>query len=291
MYSIDPNLLMNTLLVTILATGAILLLLTLILAASSWGQGRIILSWLYLLSALFGAFAVVVAILGLRGRSSDAPPWHFFLDMKYQPKYTAQSASRFFPDGRASRLPPEHTIPYDGTDYFADAGYHAQPSAEFLQADRRYYTGIANPAAVQTEGSNIIPLGPRWEQGRLIDEGYFVNHIPPVAVERAGGWERLLRRGQQQFNIHCAVCHGVSGRGGTAEAAYGVVGAYGLSVPPFNLVVPDIQAQPDGQIFHSITHGIRNMPSYAHQVSVQDRWAIVAYLRLLQYAAGNPFAQ
>ncbi len=65
------------------------------------------------------------------------------------------------------------------------------------------------------------------------------------------------------------------------------VGAYGLSVAPSNLVVPEIQAQPDGQLFNTITNGVRNMPAYAHQVKVQDRWAIVAYVRVLQYAAGN----
>lgn len=288
MYSIDANWFMNALLAAILTAGGILFVLTLLLAVSNWRRGRTLLSWLYMLVTLFGAFSVIVAILGFRGRTSDAPPWHFFLDMKYQPKYVAQGSSRFFPDGRASRLPPEHTIPYDGTDYFADAGYHHEPNSEFLQADRRYFTGIANPAAIQMEGSNVIPVGPRWEQGRLVGEGYFVNHIPPYAVRQAGGWEPLIQRGRQQFDIHCAVCHGTSGRGGTAEAAYGIVGAYGLSVPPSNLVAPDIQSQPDGQIFHTITQGIRNMPAYAHQVPVQDRWAIVAYLRILQYAAGNP---
>ena len=41
-------------------------------------------------------------------------------------------------------------------------------------------------------------------------------------------------------------------------------------------------------MFNTITNGVRKMPAYAHQVKVQDRWAIVAYVRVLQYAAGNP---
>jgi mono/diheme cytochrome c family protein len=288
MYSIDANLLMNTLLAALLLTGAFLFILTLVSAAIFWRRGSTLLSWLYVLTSVFGVFAVLVGILGLRGRTSDAPPWHFFLDMKYQPKYTAQGGSSFFPDGRASRLPPPDTVPYDGTDYFADAGYHQDPQPDFLQADRRYYTGIANPTAMRDEGGNRIPEGPRWQNGQLVGEGYYVNHIPPFAVQRAGGWAPLIRRGRQQFDIHCAVCHGASGRGGVADAAYGIVGAYGLSVPPSNLVTPEIQAQPDGQLFHTITYGVRNMPAYAHQVSVHDRWAIIAYLRVLQFAAGNP---
>ena len=61
----------------------------------------------------------------------------------------------------------------------------------------------------------------------------------------------------------------------------------GLSVAPSSVVAPNIQAQADGELFHTITNGVRNMPAYAHQVRVQDRWAIVAYLRVLQYAAGK----
>ncbi len=96
-------------------------------------RGRV-MSYLYMLTTLFGLFAVVVAILGFRGQKSGDRPWHFFLDMKYQPKYTSQGQSRFFADGRSNRLPPEFTIPFDGTDYTADAGYHAEPEPGLPQA-------------------------------------------------------------------------------------------------------------------------------------------------------------
>ena len=89
----------------------------------------------------------MVAVLGFRGQKSGDRPWHFFLDMKYQPKYTSQGQSQFFADGRSNRLPPEDTIPFDGTDYFADAGYHAGPNPDFLKADLRYYFGVANADA------------------------------------------------------------------------------------------------------------------------------------------------
>ena len=105
------------------------------------------------------------------------------------------------------------------------------------------------------------------------------------------GWEPLIRRGQYQFNVNCAVCHGTSGRGGTADAAYGIVGAYNLSVAPSNLHADDLRSQPDGQLFNTITGGVRNMPAYAHQVGVQDRWAVIAYLRVLQYAHQPPAAK
>lgn len=284
MYYIDPNAFMNSVLGLILATTVAVVGLTVGLSAFGKKSGPV-MSYLYMLSVLFGLFAVTVAILGFRGKKSENRPWHIFLDMKYQPKYTSQGQSKFFADGRSNRLPPEGTIPFDGTDYSADAGRHASPNPDFLRADRRYYHGVANPDLKDKDG---VPAKPSWKDGQLVGEGYFVSHIPEEAVTRAGGWEPLIKQGRQQFNVHCAVCHGASGRGGGGEVAHGIVGAYGLSVAPSNVVGADIQAQADGQLFNAITNGVRNMPAYAHQVKVQDRWAVVAYLRVLQYAAGNP---
>jgi len=289
MYSVDANEFMNAVFALILGTAAILLTITIMYAVFTGKRGGPVLSYHYMLTALFGTFSVVVFVLGLRGQKSDNRPWHFFLDMKYQAKYTSQGQSQFFADGRSNRLPPENTIPFDGTDYFADAGFHDGPNPDFLKADQRYYLGLANPEAKSKDKDGIELLDkPVWKDGKLVGEGFFANHIPERAIIAAGGWEPLIKRGQQQFNIHCAVCHGTSGRGGGGDAAFGIVGAYGLSIAPSNQLVPEIQAQPDGQLFNTITSGMRTMPSYGYQVKVQDRWAIVSYIRVLQYAAGNP---
>jgi hypothetical protein len=288
MYSINANEFMNAVIALIVGTGALLLIITIGYAVFTGKRGGPVLSYLYMLTALFGVFAVIVFVLGLRGAKSDARPWHLLLDMKYQPKYTSQGQSQFFADGRSNRLPPENTIPFDGTDYFADAGHHDAPNPDFLKADKRYYMGIANPDGKTKDDSGIELLNkPVWKDGKLVGEGYYANHIPERAITGAGGWAPLIKRGQQQFNVHCAVCHGASGRGGGGDAAFGIVGAYGLSIAPSNQLTPEIQAQPDGQLFNTITNGVRTMPAYAHQVKVQDRWAIVAYIRVLQYAAGN----
>jgi mono/diheme cytochrome c family protein len=286
MYMIDTNVLMNIVLGAVLLVGALVVCAT-GFGAWSGARGRA-MSYLYMFSAMFIAFGATVCVMGFRGTKSDARPWHFFLDMKYQAKYTSQGASKFFADGRSNRPALEGTIPFDGTDYAADAGSHAAPNPDFLKADPRYYTGIANSAAKEQIDGVDVPSKPKWEGGKLASEGYYVNRIPPLAVERAGGWEALFKRGQTQFNRNCAVCHGTSGRGGAGELAYGIVGAYGLSVPPSNLLLPNVQSQPDGQLYHSITNGVRNMPAYGHQVrDPLDRWAIVAYVRELQYAYGN----
>jgi mono/diheme cytochrome c family protein len=287
MYYIDANVFMNAVVAVILGTAVLLLAVT-VFASVRGKRGRV-MSYLYMLTALFGTFAVAVVALGFRGQKSDNRPWHFFLDMKYQPKYTAQGQSKYFADGRSSRLPPTNTIPFDGTDYAADAGTHGAPNPDFLKADKRYYFGIANPDAKENKDGVEVPAKPKWEGGKLVGEGFYVNHIPAAVVEKAGGWEPLFKRGQVMFNRHCAVCHGTSGRGGTGEVAYGIVGAYGLSTPPKNVLVPEIQSQPDGQLFDTVSNGRGTMPGYGHQLKdVLDRWAIVAYVRELQFAYGNP---
>lgn len=287
MYYIDANVFMNVVLAVILLT-ALGLFGTTLLFAVRGKRGRV-MSYLYMLTTVFVAFSAVVAVLGFRGQKSGDRPWHFFLDMKYQAKYTAQGGSKYYADGRSSRLPPSDTIPFDGTTYTADAGTHDAPNPDFLKADKRYYFGIADPTAKENRDGVEFPAKPKWDAGKLVGEGYYANHIPQQAVEKAGGWEPLLKRGQTMFNRHCAVCHGPSGRGGGGDVAYGIVGAYGLSVPPANMLTPEIQAQPDGQLFNVVSNGVRQMPGYGHQLKdVLDRWAIVAYVRELQFAYGNP---
>lgn len=100
--------------------------------------------------------------------------------------------------------------------------------------------------------------------------------------------EAFMVRGEQQYNIFCAPCHGVDGLGGgpvhlKAEAGNPNIGT--AWVQPSNLHELGDDRPPrqlDGQIFNTITHGLRNMTGYQSQIPVEDRWAIVAYVRALQ---------
>ncbi len=85
----------------------------------------------------------------------------------------------------------------------------------------------------------------------------------------------LMQRGRERFDIYCSPCHSRLGDG------KGIIVARGLVAPP-TFHDERLRAMPDGQIFDVITNGLRNMPAYDHQVPVDDRWAIVAYLRALQ---------
>jgi len=97
----------------------------------------------------------------------------------------------------------------------------------------------------------------------------FVAFIPmPVT-------EQVMARGKQRFDIYCLPCHDAAGTGA------GIVKKYGYGTIRSIHEKPVVQ-QPDGEIFNTITHGKSTMYGYGSQISIEDRWAVVAYVRALQ---------
>jgi mono/diheme cytochrome c family protein len=113
--------------------------------------------------------------------------------------------------------------------------------------------------------------------GRLEDGSGYVLTIPPAV----GPLDKLLERGQERFRIYCSPCHDNTGSG------KGMVAMVQPGFPQLPSFYEGdhgkrIRAMPDGQLFVTITNGRGNMPSYAAQIPINDRWAIVAYVRALQ---------
>jgi mono/diheme cytochrome c family protein len=96
--------------------------------------------------------------------------------------------------------------------------------------------------------------------------------------------EDLLKRGQDRFDIYCSVCHGYTGEGD------GTVVRRGFPQPP-SYNTDQLRALPLGQFYDVITNGFGRMPSYGAQVSKRDRWAIIAYIRALQFSQNAPVSQ
>jgi len=92
---------------------------------------------------------------------------------------------------------------------------------------------------------------------------------PPVTAA-------LVARGREQFDIHCAVCHGYAGDGDSVVAS-----KMSLRAPP-TLVDDRVRAYTTTQIFTVATEGYGYMPKYDAELSVQDRWAIANYIKALQ---------
>lgn len=115
-------------------------------------------------------------------------------------------------------------------------------------------------------------------RGQLSEDESFVTGMAdgrlltdiPLQVDR-----ELLERGRQRFNIFCSVCHGPTGVGN------GMVVQRGFKQPP-SFHIERLRSAPPGHLFDVITRGLGAMPSYSDRVNPRDRWAIVAYIRVLQ---------
>src|ERR1019366_2518496 len=139
-------------------------------------------------------------------------------------------------------------IPQRGTEFYAD-GRSARPQVENTVA-----------------------------RGQLHEDAYFSTGMQggkegdampfPVTME-------VLQRGQERFNIYCTPCHSRVGNGA------GMIVQRGYR-PAGNFHTPRLMAAPLGHFFNVMTHGYGAMPDYASQVTPQDRWAIVAYIKALQ---------
>jgi mono/diheme cytochrome c family protein len=117
--------------------------------------------------------------------------------------------------------------------------------------------------------------------GRAAQGNKWIANVPRGAIASFGSREALMARGKDRYEIYCAVCHSISGDGkGMVSRRAAALGASGLIAPSFH--DDRLRHIPDGQIYATITNGVRNMPAYAHNLPVDDRWAIVQYVRALQ---------
>ena len=175
-------------------------------------------------------------------------------DMQDQPRFKVYRANPFFTDNRASRDLPEGTV-----------------ARGMLRENKALYTGKKenqNPAAqVQTvtdpSGNTLVAS--------------FPNDIEefPVPVTK-----ELIDRGEQRYKVFCIVCHGPVGSGD------GMIVRRGFSKPP-TYHDDRLRNAPVGHFFDVMTNGWGKMNSYASQIPVADRWAIVSYIRTLQISQ-NP---
>lgn len=85
----------------------------------------------------------------------------------------------------------------------------------------------------------------------------------------------VLSRGEQQYNVYCAPCHGLTGYGNGVVARRGVT-------PPSNYHSDYLREKPLSHYYNVMTNGYRNMWSYEQKLTPEDRWAVAAYIRALQ---------
>jgi len=207
--------------------------------------------------ALIGAFASWIPLaLFARARASYSkePRVSLIQDMGVQPKYSQQQSSEVFADGRADRPQIVGTV-----------------ARGHLDADDHYYRGYS----METDPKTGKPAAK-----------FFEDFPSQVKVDMV-----LLQRGRQRFDIYCSACHGLDGYGHGTVNERGLelqLEEHGAWVQAANLTIDPPKSRPVGHIYNTINNGIRNMPGYGAQIPVEDRWAIVAYVRALQLAPNVP---
>ena len=145
-----------------------------------------------------------------------------------------------------------------------------------LQPYYRPYT----PSDVFSDGSSARPLpADTVARGQVRDDSLLF-----TGKDSSGGdsaqfpfpvTREVLNRGRDRFEIYCVPCHGYTGDGD------GLVVQRGFNPPP-SYNTDRLRQAPVGHFFEVVSNGFGAMPSYAAQVPVRDRWAIIAYIRALQ---------
>jgi mono/diheme cytochrome c family protein len=87
---------------------------------------------------------------------------------------------------------------------------------------------------------------------------------------------KAATRGMKLFNAHCWQCHGMEGKGDGPAAP-------NLKTHPVDLGGPPAQAQTDGALFWKMTYGRGEMNPFRHNLSNEERWYLVSYIRTLKH--------
>jgi hypothetical protein len=147
--------------------------------------------------------------------------------------------------------------------------------------------GTYDASPFYTDGASARPLLENTvsrSRGE-VDAGYYTGQSPDgIAAELPFELtEAVLERGQERYNIYCAPCHNYSGNG------QGMIVQKGF-VQPTSFSDPRLLASPVGYFFGAATNGFGRMFSYASRIPVEDRWAIAAYIKALQYSQSAPIS-
>jgi mono/diheme cytochrome c family protein len=165
---------------------------------------------------------------------------------------------------------------------FKQPRYSPQAESAFFADKRTMRTPVEGTFAREMEVNPVVG------EGRTPDGKSFVETVPPIVVQRAGGMDKLLARGENRYGVYCVPCHDGLGTGKGMVIKRANIG--GFAPPTFH--DDRLRSMPDGQMFQIIAYGYNNMPAYGVQLPPDDRWAVIAYVRALQLSqANNPGAQ
>ncbi len=170
----------------------------------------------------------------------------------------------------------DHEKSHRGIDYMPDMyespayrSYQAQV-VEVREGDKTVVHHVPAmlmpPEGTVARGVQVYALDPLdWAGARQM-----TNPLVPTA--------KVLRDGQANFNVFCAVCHGNDG-----NAVNGYVAKHFKDVMSINTV--NVASMADGEVFHIVSHGRGRMPNYRAQLMPETRWVVVHYVKTLARAS------
>jgi mono/diheme cytochrome c family protein len=147
---------------------------------------------------------------------------------------------------------------------------HDQPKYKTLGYSKFFPDGReSRPIPSGTVARGELEEDVAFYQGKV--DGNDIDYFPiPVTAE-------LIQRGHVRFDIYCSPCHGRVGNG------LGMIVRRGLKQPP-SYHIDRLRTAPVGHFYDVVTNGYGAMLNYSAQIQPRDRWAIISYIRALQYS-------
>ncbi|HTB83210.1 MAG TPA: cytochrome c [Candidatus Sulfotelmatobacter sp.] len=180
-----------------------------------------------------------------------------FATLGLQGKMSRKPPTELFPDmDRQAKLRPQ-----EPNSFFANGVSSQLPPAGT----------VARSQPVETVNGEVYPF-----EDSPVNTGHETGTTNFVADNPLPMSRELIERGHNRFDIYCAPCHGRLADGN------GIVKKLGVMPAVANLHDKRIVTMTDGEIFNTITHGKNTMGAVGPLLPTQDRWAVIAYLRVLQ---------
>ena len=219
--------------------------------------------------ALAALLFILLALMASNAVDYSQPNYEFLPNMKRSRAAHAYSANSVFPDGRTMQMPVAGTIAR------GELPLHYAPTKEDAV---RAGEELLNPFAADAPASPSVTAAASTG-----------SPLPPGAAETvirsdpAARLQESVQRGAEIYAVYCSCCHGTTGLGD------GPVARRGFPPPPPLPSGKSLQMK-DGQLFHILTFGQGSMSSMAAQLSRDQRWDVINFVRSLQRSGTTPAA-
>lgn len=193
----------------------------------------------------------------------SVPNTEILPDMKYTVAWQAYTSNPIFQNGNTMQIPVSGTIARGETPL-----HYSSSKEDAVRAGEE----LRNP---YIPSGDVLPASPIDGTGKPRNPPSKTEDFSAAINSPQSKLSNSVERGGRLFHIFCIACHGPKGLGD------GLVAQRGFPPPPSLLSGKSLQMK-DGQLFHILTYGQGSMSSFAGQLSHDQRWGLINYIRSLQ---------